>query len=143
MYNQETEPRRAEALQFMIESRLPVISQTYIPNEPFYRAYGRETEDPTAVLFFPIFGGEGREGEVIGSLAQEIEWKSFITSVYPPGSEYMDIVIGNSCNQTYTFRVEDLQTTSGRVSTSLTRRNLHHAVRVAQWSNIISRAILF
>lgn len=119
MYNQQTEPRRAAALQFMIESKLPVISQSYIPNEPFYRAYGRETEDPTAVIYFPIFGDERRKGEVIGSLAQEIEWKSFVTSVYPPGSEHMDIVIKNSCNQTYTFRVEDLQTTSGRVSTNI------------------------
>lgn len=116
MYNQQTEPRRAEALQFMVESKLPVISQTYIPNEPFHQAYGRETADPTTLLFFPIFSEQGMKGDVIGSLTQEIEWKFFVTSVYPPGSEDMDIVISNSCNQTYTFRVGDFQTTGGQVS---------------------------
>ena len=119
MYNQQSEPRRAKALQFLVESKLPVMTEMYVPMEPFHLSYGRESSDPTTVLYFPVFDSPGRNGSVIGSIAQEFEWKSFVTSVYPPGSEDIDIVVSNSCNQTYTFRVENIQATSGRVSAFL------------------------
>ncbi|CAB9524421.1 Receptor-type guanylate cyclase gcy [Seminavis robusta] len=109
MYDQASDMIRATALRQMIDRREPVLSETFLRNTTYYDTYfGASDPVPGVYMHFPVHTLDVETGQgtgIIGSVVMEFLWESFLTSIYPPNSENVHIVIENTCGQTYTYVV--------------------------------------
>jgi len=98
MYDQMTQPERAEAIQHMIGSNLPIFSSTFDRKGPYYDIFVQNLEpenNPGVVLYSPVLHEETRA--LIGSIATEFEWRRFDQGVFPERSHLVDLVVENTC----------------------------------------------
>ncbi len=106
MFNQMSVPVRRNAIKSMIKNKVPVLSKTIDPTvDCFYRYLRAEAMElgVQAVLFFPVF--DVASSEVVGSLAVDFSWKLLFENDLTPRSEGVVIVLENTCDQTYSFKV--------------------------------------
>lgn len=102
LYNHMAEPSWKRAIDAMLESTLPVISETFYRTGPYYTNYAAYPNETSTILYFPVL----LEKEVVGSISFEVRWSKFLSAVFPPLSDLVDIVIENTCGQNFTFTVD-------------------------------------
>lgn len=91
----------------MVEMDLPVMSEQFFRTGDLYKYYLGDYGEPGVLIFYPVHD-RSNNGTVIGVLTSEFSWKTFIkSSIYPPKSELIDIVIENTCGQSLTYRIEN------------------------------------
>jgi class 3 adenylate cyclase len=103
MYNQLSEGVRSRALNQMMKSKIPVMSEHFYREGDFYDLYGGRVGEPFVILYYPVLGTD-RE-TVVGSIASEFSIGAYIQSVWPLHSDLVDILLENSCGQTFTYKV--------------------------------------
>ena len=87
-----------------MRTKLPAMTDSFVPKGGFYDIFGTGETDPRSILYFPVFAPDSNKQAVIGTLGMEFRWKLFLTTPLPPGSDYVDIVIQNTCGQSKTFK---------------------------------------
>jgi hypothetical protein len=102
LHNQMSVPSWKDAIDTMLETSFPVLSETYIRSGPYYRNYAGFLNEPSTILQFPVI----LEDEIVGSISFEVRWSSFLSFVFPPLSHLVDIVIENSFGQNFTYGVD-------------------------------------
>jgi hypothetical protein len=102
LYNQMSDPSWKRAIDAMLLSNLPVISETFFRNGPYYTNYASYPNETSAILQFPVV----LENEIVGSISFEVRWSAFLSFVFPPSSDLVDIVVENTCGQNFTFAVD-------------------------------------
>lgn len=107
MYDQMTDPDRAELLQNVRKTHRPIFSKTHMRDAAFYEVIGGTTNQPGFLFYFPvsILNERGNSAEVVGTISLEYLWSKFLTSVFPPYSENVDVVIEDSCGGNQTFKI--------------------------------------
>jgi len=98
MYDQMTQPERAEAIQQMIDSNLPIFSRSFDRKGPYYDIFVQNMtpeDNPGIILFTPVLHAETKE--LIGSIATEFHWLQFYTGIFPERIHLIDIVVENTC----------------------------------------------
>ena len=109
MFNQLSDPIRSQTLQRMLNGRLPVMSPQFNRTGPYYEQYTGNVNTPGAIIFSPVFErGHDNTSDIVGSIATEFAWRDYSkSSIYPPQSELLSIIIENSCGQAFTYRLID------------------------------------
>jgi hypothetical protein len=102
LYNQMADPFWKRAIDAMLLSNLPVISETFFRNGPYYTNYAAYPNETSVILQFPVV----LEREIVGSISLEVRWSNFLSFVFPPLSDLVDIVVENTCGQNFTFTVD-------------------------------------
>jgi hypothetical protein len=75
-------------------------------------------EDPTepaVEIYYPIVkhaanavssaDSSPEDHKIVGSISMTIFWREFLKNILSPGSDGMVVVIGNDCNQTFTYQI--------------------------------------
>ena len=106
MYNQMSEPIKAKAIQNMLDTSMPVISEIFIRDGAYYKQYAGIPNVPSSTLYYPVF--DPTDQYIVGSVGIDLSWEGFATGVFPPNSQFVDIVVENSCGQNYTFHVDQV-----------------------------------
>lgn len=104
MFNQMSEPARANATESMLKTTMPVLSRMFPRDGAFYRDFGGFVGEAASVLYYPVF--DPTDERIVGSITMELLWRTFVTGIFPPKSKYVDVVVENSCGQNYTFGVD-------------------------------------
>jgi Adenylate and Guanylate cyclase catalytic domain len=109
MFNQLSDPIRSHALQRMLEGKLPVMSPQFNRTGSYYEQYTGHVDSPGAIIFYPVFErASDNTSDIVGSIATEFAWRDYTkSSMYPPHSDLLSIVIENSCGQVFTYRLID------------------------------------
>ncbi|KAG7363704.1 adenylate/guanylate cyclase [Nitzschia inconspicua] len=102
MYNQMSHPITKRAIDAMLESTLPVISETFVREGAYYTDYVAYPNETSAILQFPVF----LDDEIVGTVSFEVRWSTFISFTFPPLANLIDLVIENSCGQNFTYSVD-------------------------------------
>ncbi|CAB9509224.1 Receptor-type guanylate cyclase gcy [Seminavis robusta] len=63
-------------------------------------------DDPHSTVVVPVFDGFGDDRKVAANLMVYIYWRAYFNNLLPPGADGIIIVLENTCNQTYTYRVD-------------------------------------
>ncbi|KAG7356994.1 3'5'-cyclic nucleotide phosphodiesterase [Nitzschia inconspicua] len=92
----------SRAVNAMLESTLPVFSETFFREGAYYTDYVSYPNETSAILQFPVF----LDGEIVGTISFEVRWSTFISFTFPPLANLVDIVIENSCGQNFTYLVD-------------------------------------
>ncbi|KAG7360900.1 hypothetical protein IV203_035999 [Nitzschia inconspicua] len=87
MYNQMSHPITKRAVNAMLESTLPVFSETFFREGAYYTDYVSYPNETSAILKFPVF----LDGEIVGTISFEIRWSTFISFPFPPLANLVDI----------------------------------------------------
>jgi hypothetical protein len=104
-YNQLSDPVLARAIEAMLNTSMPVISESVIQESYFYEKFSSSTVGLSASsLFMPIFDVSGKT--IVGAVVQRIVWHKFLTGVVPVNSEYVRVVIETSYGQNFTYSIE-------------------------------------
>uniref|UniRef100_A0A7S3DMW7 Guanylate cyclase domain-containing protein n=1 Tax=Entomoneis paludosa TaxID=265537 RepID=A0A7S3DMW7_9STRA len=56
------------------------------------------------MLYYPVFAPD--TGAIVGSVTMELLWSTFLSAVYPPQSDKVDLIVENSCGQNFTFNID-------------------------------------
>lgn len=105
MVNQMSNSYWKRAIDIMLETELPVLSETFARSGAYYEKYAGSLEggnDASLVLQFPVFLSDS----IAGSISFDISWSTFVSSVFPPLSQFVDIVVENTCGQNFTYSVD-------------------------------------
>eukprot|EP00980_Cylindrotheca_fusiformis_P024185 scaffold11607_cov88-Cylindrotheca_fusiformis.AAC.2 len=70
------------------------------------RRYG-SLEGPATQIWYPVFSSLEGNRTVVAVLSMSLRWDSFILPNMPPDPNGILVVIGNSCNQEFTFALTD------------------------------------
>lgn len=103
MFNQMTEPRIRGDIERMLESYQPTLSKIYMRTGTYYENYTGYPNEAGSVLQYPVFV----DSEIVGSISFDIRWATFVSTIFPPQSQLVDIVVENSCGQNHTFTVNE------------------------------------
>ena len=107
MWNQMSEPARQKATKYMLQSGVPVISESYNRSSDFYHLYGGYENELATVLFYPVFGADAESAKtIVGSVSIELRWKDFMIGSFPPKSDLVTVGVENSCGQEYTLSID-------------------------------------
>ena len=69
--------------------------------------YGKDdTMNPATGFYYPVLKDTPHNSTVGGTLVTLIYWMRFFSNVLPPSASGLIGVLGNSCNQTFTFRID-------------------------------------
>lgn len=82
MYDQMTDPVRARAIRNMKDTLMPVVSEIFKREGPYYEKYGAYLGETSSILYYPVF--DPSDELLIGSITIEMLWKTFMTGVFPP-----------------------------------------------------------
>ncbi|KAG7360245.1 adenylate/guanylate cyclase [Nitzschia inconspicua] len=107
MYNQMSDPITKRSVDAMLESTLPVISETFYREGAYYRDYAAYPSETSTILQFPVF----LDDNIVGTVSLEVRWSNFVSFTFPPLANLVDIVIENSCGQNFTFTVDPVSDT--------------------------------
>ncbi|KAL3903675.1 MAG: hypothetical protein SGARI_005268, partial [Bacillariaceae sp.] len=88
MYNQMSDPFSKRAVEAMLDSTLPVISETFFREGTYYTDYAAYPNETSTILHFPVF----LDDEIVGTVSMEVRWSSFVSFTYPPLADFVDIV---------------------------------------------------
>ena len=89
MFNQMSEPYSKRAVKAMLDSTLPVISETFFREGPYFTNYAAYPNETSTVLHFPVFLDDD---EIVGTVSMEVRWSNFVSFTYPPLADLVDIV---------------------------------------------------
>ena len=103
MYNQYSDRPRRDAIQSMKETQMPVISEVILREGKYYEEFGGYIGETTSILYYPVF--DPLDVEMVGSITLELRWNTFMTGVFPPSSDLVDVVVENTCGQNYTYHI--------------------------------------
>ena len=82
------------ALTNMIETEMPVMSATFISTHSYYEEFQDQHNESSLALFYPVTAPNSTT--TVGSVLFNLRWESFVNLIFPPGSEYVHVVIENS-----------------------------------------------
>ncbi len=122
LYNQMSDPVRREAINAAISSKQPVLTRTRSsPLSRFDELFRAKPNSigPVFSMFYPIFN-DLSASEVTATISFDFVWMRLLSNILPVGSEGIDLVLENSCGQTYTFSIA-----SGKNLTFVGEGDLH------------------
>lgn len=67
------------------------------------------TLGPLSTFFYPIFDGYEEGSKLVGTLVVLQYWHELFANVLPTSADGIVVVLENTCNQTYTFQINDEQ----------------------------------
>jgi hypothetical protein len=103
MYDQNTEPTRAEAIRQAIEGKTAVFSKLVVRKDlPFYENFGGLNDKTSIATYFPIF--ESNASEPVGVAVLDAMIENFFTTILPTRSNFVLAVISNSCGESITIQ---------------------------------------
>ena len=73
--------------------------------------YGRYAGNPTSGFYYPVLTDLPKNSTVAGSLLTLILWLPFFSNVLPESAVGIIGVLENTCNQTFTFRIDGAEVT--------------------------------
>jgi hypothetical protein len=88
MHNQMSDPFSKRAVEAMLESTLPVISETFFREGPYYTDYAAYPNETSTIMHFPVFLND----DIVGTVSLEVRWSNFVSFTYPPLASFVDIV---------------------------------------------------
>ena len=103
MFNEMSEEVRSRALKTMLETEMPVMSETVVRKGYFFEEYTGYIGDTSSYLYYPV---KDQNGRIAGSISLDLLWSNFLVGVFPPNSDLVDVVIENSCGQNFTYSVD-------------------------------------
>jgi hypothetical protein len=106
LYDQFSEPSRAEAIRQAIEGSTVVFSKLVTRSEdPFYERFGGGVHMTSMAMYYPIFAPDTIVPVGVAVIDTPIE--NYLSTVMPSNSDKVDVVIESSCSQTFTVRPAD------------------------------------
>jgi hypothetical protein len=66
-----------------------------------------EVEQPDTIHLTPVLDKLDDDDSVIGFLVSVIHWDAFLTDIFPSDVNGVEIVVHNTCNESYTYAVHD------------------------------------
>lgn len=79
--------------------------KTYIPES-------HDSTEPVSEMHYPILNGaaesmilDGKEEGLVGFMLAVFYWRDFMTNILPVGTDGLDVVVKNSCNDVFTYRI--------------------------------------
>ncbi len=108
LYNQMGDPIRRQALNMMIETKLPTFSRTRYPDGEYQSLVGELYGTPQATIFYPLVDANPTNNQsVIGSIAIDFPWISVLGfgGRIPPRSSGVAFVVENNQGQMFTFHI--------------------------------------
>jgi hypothetical protein len=107
MFNQLSEPVRAEALTEMLEKEGAVLTRIFsrIPTEA---SIHQNYAGPTSALYYPIFD-DFETKNIKAALTIEYDWGSFLQGILDAVDDPLLVVLENSCGEIHSFEVIGLQ----------------------------------
>jgi hypothetical protein len=111
LYNQLSNPARAKALGVLMFGRTPTVSEMRVRSNAYDRyAFGSYLEgEPTSDLYFPVFGPDPIDPQLVGSVALELRWPQILSGGVPANADLLAVVIRNSCGQAYTYLIDQIE----------------------------------
>ena len=95
MFDTMSFPPFERALNNMVETKMPGLSETYRTKHPYFVQYpGRGESDIDVSLFYPVMAPNSTD--VVGAIRFALLWDGFVQLVFPPGSQNVRVVIENS-----------------------------------------------
>lgn len=90
-----------------LESLVPVMTETYLREGRFYEEHyaDRFFGYPSAIIYYPVLAPNYSD-MIVGSVSMELVRPGFLSAVFPPRSDMIDLVVENSCGQNFTYKVD-------------------------------------
>jgi class 3 adenylate cyclase len=105
MYNALSDPAMTPALTAVMFNGKAAISEMNQRNTSYERYTGDSLGKQSSYLYYPVFGRKSESNRVVGAIALEYVWNSFVTGILPSQSDLLSLVIENSCGQSHTYTV--------------------------------------
>ena len=102
MYNEISDGIRANAIRNMLNSQMPMMSETVIREGYYFENYAGYVGHTSVLLYYPVYD---ESGSIVGSVSFDMLWNDFLVGVFPPNSDLVDVVIENTCGQNLTYSV--------------------------------------
>ena len=113
LYDENSDPIRKKSIMQSMSQIIPVMSETFEKTGPIYIDYlesgGGESVGvaaglPGTLMYYPVM--DPNTPEPIGTISMELFWGSFLSAVFPPQSDLVDMIVENSCGENFTFRAD-------------------------------------
>jgi hypothetical protein len=111
LYNQFSDPHRANALGTLIFGHTPILSEMRLRTDAYdqYAFSSSRSTDSASDLYFPVFDADPINPQLVGAVAMELRWTNILSAEISQHADLLTIVIGNSCDQVYTYRIDPVQ----------------------------------
>lgn len=109
MFNQYSVDLRRRSLDYMMDSRLPVWSESFLRHGDLYPNGNGE---PGVMLFYPVTVA----GEIVGTISVDFSWQYFLQCQPAPNSDLVALFVENTCGQEEIYRVVDQELIAGKDS---------------------------
>jgi Adenylate and Guanylate cyclase catalytic domain len=110
LFNVFSDPFRGRALNAALKKGASSLSEMRLRTDPYYQYTNYSVGEVTSDLYYPVFSYDSEIPQVVGAVGLEFLWSRFITGAVPPHSHLVAVVIENSCNQAYTYKIEERST---------------------------------
>jgi Adenylate and Guanylate cyclase catalytic domain len=107
LYNVFSEPFRGRALTAVLANGKGVVSEMRMRTDPYYSYTDYRVGEATSDMYYPVFSFSSAIPRLVGAVAIEFLWSTFITGAVPPLSNLVTLVIENDCDQAYTYRIDE------------------------------------
>ena len=104
MFNQMSDPDRANAISSMLNASRPVVSEVF-SDDTFDQAKENAYSKTRGVLYFPVFDAFVN-GKVVGAISAEFNWEDNFRYILPAHSKGIICVLENTCGQQFTYMIE-------------------------------------
>jgi hypothetical protein len=105
LFNQLSDHVRSKTLHQMIATRRPAMSELFIRNGSLYDRVGGVGQ-PGLIMATPVFLSRDKTA-IAGSITSEYKWRNYLGNIANPSfSDLVDIIIENTCGQSYAFRLD-------------------------------------
>jgi hypothetical protein len=106
LYNYMSNIVLASAVQNMLQSGRPVISEAFDLNDPtnYYAVVNQEDEEgPMSTVFLPV--RSAADDSIVGTVSMLIVWSKLLMNNVPKNGNLVTVVIDNTCGQVFTYQV--------------------------------------
>lgn len=106
LYNLMSDPSRRKAIEAVVKSKIPAFTRTS-PNRygDFQQLFStKASQGPIFSMFYPVFD-DLSAARVTGTVSFDFSWTTLLNKILPVASEGIDLVLENTCGQTFTLSV--------------------------------------
>ena len=83
------------------------LSKEIVSSQDLTHEFHADVPHPHTTQLTPVFDHLGNKSTVVGFVLSTIDWDTFLTGVFSTGTNGVDVVIRNNCNQSITFSVKN------------------------------------